>query len=104
MKPSIKIEIIDGRVRVHTRMPNWETATQHALSLRNEPPDGYRMARAEVKARSSSGRGNNLTMIFEHTAPDVPPFTLDEAYEFFKKELGIPRPGDDEDDEVPHSA
>lgn len=90
MKQSLKIEIGEGdmgragEMSVSVRCPDWEMASQMGVDFREEPPDGYKLVSYDIRSRGKSGRSVNLTMRFEYCDRRTMPFTLAEAYEFFR--------------------
>lgn len=86
-RPSkVKISLEDNRLVVATRCAGWAIAASIFLRNRELPPEGYKLVQAKVKTRSGSGAACNLDMLFIHCDSRVPPFTEDEAYEFFRRE------------------
>ena len=83
-REKIKIEIEEDRVVVHTRQPDWESASGLISSWRSLPPEGYKLVNGSVKTRGSSGAACNLRLLFVHCDSRIDPFTEEEAYLFFR--------------------
>lgn len=98
----MKIDLTEKAMRVHRRHQSWEEAAAAILYERNAPPDGYRVWRADITARTNNegepqtGRRCNSTVSYTLTHGTA--FDLDEAYAFFRSEPSPPivaLPGDD---------
>lgn len=87
MKKSEKIKVdLDGdNVIVHYRRPDWEKAAETIVFNRENPPEGYRLEKAAISIRSKKGgRAVGVVLVFRLVSDQVDPFTLGEAYEFFR--------------------
>lgn len=88
MRESVKIEISGPTVHVHYRRPDWSKASKTILFNRENPPDGYRLEAAAIVIRSKKGgRAVSLRLSFRHISEDVTPFTIREAYSFFRESV-----------------
>jgi len=80
----MKVVMEPRSLTVLCRQKDWREATGHIRSYKDEPPNGYKLIKSHVSRRSKSGQAANLTLEFEHCDSRVDPFTLDEAYDFFR--------------------
>lgn len=80
----MKVDISDKHLIVKVRQDDWEKATRNLVDFRSSPPVGYRLVSGEVHRRKKTGRANNLSLVFEYCDDRVDPFSIAEAYAFFK--------------------
>ena len=94
----MKIEISDEHLIVKVRQPDWEQATRYLADFRSSPPLGYRLVSGKVHRRKKTGRANNLSLVFEYCDDREEPFSVEEAFAFFRFLEPFKGPRDEGDD------
>jgi len=94
----VKVEITDENMTIKVRQPDWEQATRNLAEFRSSPPEGYKLVSGKVNRRKKTGRANNLSLVFEYCDDRVDPFSVAEAYAFFKFLEPFKGPRDEDDE------